>query len=65
MCIRDRLVTAWANAQTVASLVVALLMPILGSLADYAGNKTKFFTGFFFTGVISVSYTHLALRPTP
>ncbi len=46
------LVTAWANAQTVASLVVALLMPILGSLADYAGNKIKFFTGFFFTGVI-------------
>ena len=27
-------------------------MPILGSLADYAGNKIKFFTGFFFTGVI-------------
>ena len=46
------LVTAWANAQTVASLVVALLMPILGSLADYAGNKIKFFTGFFFTGLI-------------
>ena len=39
------LVTAWANAQTIASLVVALLMPILGSLADYAGNKIKFFTG--------------------
>ena len=46
------LVTAWANAQTIASLVVALLMPILGSLADYAGNKIKFFTGFFFTGLI-------------
>lgn len=46
------LVAAWANAQTVASLVVALLMPILGSLADYAGNKIKFFTGFFFTGLI-------------
>lgn len=45
------LVTAWANAQTVASLIVALLMPILGSLADYAGNKIKFFTGFFLTGV--------------
>ena len=27
------LVTAWANAQTVASLVVAFLMPILGALA--------------------------------
>lgn len=46
------LVTAWANAQTVASLVVALLMPILGSLADYAGNKVKFFTGFFLTGLV-------------
>ena len=46
------LVTMWANAQTVASLVVALLMPILGSLADYAGNKIKFFLGFFFTGLV-------------
>ncbi len=46
------LVTAWANAQTVASLIIALLMPILGSLADYAGNKIKFFIGFFLTGVV-------------
>ncbi len=46
------LVTAWANAQTIASLVVALLMPILGSLADYAGNKIKFFMGFFLTGLV-------------
>ena len=46
------LVAAWANAQTVASLVVALLMPILGSLADFAGNKIKFFLGFFLTGLV-------------
>ena len=46
------LVTAWANAQTIASLVVALLMPVLGSLADYAGNKIKFFIGFFLTGLV-------------
>lgn len=46
------LVSAWANAQTVASLVVALLMPVLGSLADYAGNKLKFFIGFFATGLL-------------
>ena len=46
------LVTAWANAQTVASLMVALLMPVLGSLADYAGNKIKFFLGFFLTGLV-------------
>ncbi len=46
------LVTAWANAQTVASLAVALLMPILGSLADYAGYKIKFFLGFFLPGLV-------------
>ena len=46
------LVSAWANAQTVASLVVTLLMPVLGSLADYAGNKIKFFIGFFLTGLV-------------
>ena len=46
------LVTAWANAQTVASLVVALLMPVLGSLADFAGNKVRFFLGFFLTGLV-------------
>ena len=46
------LVVAWGNAQTVASLVVALLMPILGALADYAGNKIKFFLGFFLTGLV-------------
>ena len=46
------LVVAWGNAQTIASLVIALLMPILGALADYAGNKIKFFLGFFFTGLV-------------
>ena len=46
------LVSAWANAQTIASLVVALLMPVLGSLADYAGSKIKFFVGFFLTGLV-------------
>lgn len=46
------LVSAWGNAQTISSLVVALLMPILGSLADFAGNKIKFFLGFFLTGLV-------------
>ena len=45
------LVVAWGNAQTIASLVIAMLMPILGALADYAGNKIKFFLGFFLTGL--------------
>ena len=43
---------AWGNAQTIASLVIAMLMPILGALADYAGNKIKFFLGFFLTGLV-------------
>ncbi len=47
------LVAQWGMAQTVASLIVALLMPILGSLADYRGNKIKFFIGFFATGLVA------------
>jgi UMF1 family MFS transporter len=35
------------------SLVVALLSPILGTLADYRGLKKKFFLIFFFVGLIS------------
>ncbi len=48
----SELVVAWGYAQTIASLIIALLMPVLGALADYAGNKVKFFCGFFFTGLI-------------
>ena len=32
-------VVAWGYATTVASLVLALLMPFLGSIADLKGNK--------------------------
>ena len=44
------LVVAWGNAQTIASLVIAMLMPVLGALADYAGNKIKVFMGL--TGLV-------------
>ena len=47
-------VVAWGYAETVASLLLALLMPVLGSLADLKGNKKK-----FFIGTVAVSYTHL------
>ena len=43
---------AWAWAATIATLVVALLMPVLGSLADFKGNKKKFFIGFAGTGIV-------------
>ncbi|MDO4503116.1 MAG: MFS transporter [Coriobacteriia bacterium] len=43
---------AWGLAETVASLVLALLMPVLGSLADVAGNKKKFLVGTIGTGAL-------------
>ena len=46
-------VVAWGYAETIASLILALLMPILGSLADLAGNKKKFFVGFAGTGAVA------------
>ena len=46
-------VVAWGYAETVASLVLALLMPILGSLADIRGNKKKFLVGFMGTGAVA------------
>ena len=39
------IVSAWGYAQTIASLVIALLMPLLGSIADVQGMKIKFFLG--------------------
>ncbi len=46
-------VVAWGYAETVASLVLALLMPFLGSLADLQGNKKKFLVGFMGTGAVA------------
>ena len=46
------IVSTWGYAQTIASLVIAVLMPLLGSIADVQGMKIRFFTGFFLTGVV-------------
>lgn len=46
-------VVAWGYAETVASLILALLMPFLGSLADLAGNKKRFLVGFAGTGAVA------------
>ncbi len=47
------IVVAWGYAETIASLIIALMMPILGSLADLKGNKKKFLVGFIGTGVVA------------
>ena len=42
----------WGYATSAATLIVALLAPILGSIADYKGMKKKLFTLFMLLGVI-------------
>jgi UMF1 family MFS transporter len=46
-------VVGWGLTETVVSLIVALLMPFLGSLADYPKSKKKFFVGAVSTGVVA------------
>ena len=46
------IVSTWGYAQTIASLVIAVLMPLLGSIADVQGMKIRFFLGFFLTGAV-------------
>lgn len=45
--------TAWSYAETTGSLLLALFMPILGSIADLAGMKAKFLLGTVLTGVVA------------
>ncbi len=58
---RTDVVSTFGYAQTVASLLVAVLMPALGSLADYQGKKIKFFLGFFLTGAVCCAAMALPL----
>ena len=58
-------VVAWGYAETVASLILALLMPILGSLADLQGNKKKFLLGFIGTGAVACAALGLPKTALP
>jgi MFS transporter, UMF1 family len=40
----------WGYGNTLASLMVALLAPVLGTLADYRGRKKQLFIAFFLMG---------------
>lgn len=49
----------WGYANSAATLLLAILAPILGTIADYKGYKKRFFAIFFilgavFTGLLSV-----------
>ncbi|MCI9292360.1 MAG: MFS transporter [Erysipelotrichaceae bacterium] len=41
----------WANA--IYGLILAVLSPILGTIADYKGKKMKFFRFFLFLGIVA------------
>ncbi|PLX33555.1 MAG: MFS transporter, partial [Clostridiales bacterium] len=42
----------WGYANSIATILVSVLAPILGTIADYRGYKKKFFLFFFLVGVI-------------
>lgn len=46
-------VGAWGLAETFASLIIALLMPVLGSIADMQGMRKKFIIGCVGTGAVA------------
>ena len=43
----------WGYANAAAALVIALVSPIMGTIADYEGNKMRMFLPFLITGIIS------------
>lgn len=45
--------SAFAISTSVAVLIVGLLAPILGAIADFKGMKKKLFTGFLIVGVLA------------
>lgn len=51
--VKEVAVGAWGAAETVVALIIALLMPILGSIADMQGMRKKFIAGCVGTGAVA------------
>lgn len=63
--VADPAVTAnayWGFANSAATLVLVVLSPILGTMADYKGKKKQMFKLFLFTGVVFTAF--LAFIPS-
>lgn len=45
----------WGYANSAATLIVAILAPILGAIGDYRGKKMQLFRFFFIIGVLSTA----------
>ncbi|TDT51355.1 MFS transporter [Fonticella tunisiensis] len=48
----DTAMAYWAYGNSVSTLIIALLAPILGTISDYRGYKKKLFLFFFLMGTI-------------
>jgi UMF1 family MFS transporter len=60
---KESVTVVWGFTIAIATAIVALLMPFLGSLADYPKNKKKFLIGSIGTGALACCA--LALAGTP
>ncbi|MGO4107782.1 MFS transporter [Paenibacillus sp. YAF4_2] len=56
----NRAETYWGYTQSIAMLMVAILSPILGAIADYTGSKLRFLSIFMMTGVLSCVFMAFA-----
>lgn len=52
----------WGYANSLSTLIIALLAPILGTIADYKGYKKKFFRWFLIPGIVFTAL--LAIVPS-
>lgn len=51
--LEDHVATSyWGYTQSIAVLIVAVLAPVLGAIADYSGSKMKFLRFFAYMGMI-------------
>lgn len=49
----------WAFTTTIALVIVAILSPILGAMADFSGAKKRYLTAFVFLGVTGTALLYL------
>ena len=50
----SRATQAWANANTIASILVAIASPVLGAISDVAAAKKRMLAIFMLIGVVAV-----------
>lgn len=55
----------WGYTISISTLLVAILAPILGSIADYKGNKKRFFNVFFILGIMATLFLILVPEDDP